>query len=187
MYREYPTVGLDGSFDLTAPTAGATLVRYHAHPSRGIEVRGPVWSLSVEDPLPWRRLYSATSAVLTLEWSRKCAACSSGSGIWRQNSAGFRPRMMLLLRSLATMLSVACRSASRLSPEQSARKIPGTSPRGVPRYLPRHTCICAPDRGFFYAFFQDSPTRPHPLNRRAFWRASRLFAVDSREGAFQCT
>src|SRR5690606_18445798 len=87
------------------------------------EVREPVWSLSVEDPLPWRRLYSATSEVLTLVWSRKCDACSSASATWRQNSSGFRPRMTLLRRKPATRRSAACRSASRHSPEsdRSAR------------------------------------------------------------------
>src|SRR5690606_27501434 len=136
IYRECLPVGSNSRFDLTAHTAGATLVRYQRAPlPRNNEVREPVWSLSVEDPLPWRRLYSATSAVLTLVWSRKCAACSSASVTWRQNSSDSRPRVTLLRRKPATRRSAACRSASRHSPESDRSARLGTSPGGVPCYL----------------------------------------------------
>ena len=75
-----------GAFNLTVSITGATLDKETRAPLPRQEVREPVWSLSVEDPLPWRRLYSATSAVSTLVWSRKCAVSSSASVISRQSS-----------------------------------------------------------------------------------------------------
>src|SRR6516165_9743026 len=52
----------------------------------------PPWSLSVEDLLPWRRLYSATLAAPIRAWSPKCAVSSSAFATWKPSSCGSRKR-----------------------------------------------------------------------------------------------
>src|SRR6266550_7799935 len=70
----------------------------------------PLWSLSVEDLLQWRRLYSATSAVPIPAWFPRCAASSSEYATWKLSLYGFRKRMTRWLR-LATR-TCWCRIAS---------------------------------------------------------------------------
>src|SRR5580704_16751091 len=53
----------------------------------------PLWSLSVEDLLQWRRLYSATSAVRIPASFPRCAASSSEYATWKPSLCGFRKRM----------------------------------------------------------------------------------------------
>src|SRR5215470_3657973 len=72
----------------------------------------PLWSLSVEDLLQWRRLYSATSAVPIPAWYPRCAASSSEYATWKPSLCGFRKRMTRLLLRLATR-TCWCRIARR--------------------------------------------------------------------------
>src|SRR6266566_6903126 len=53
----------------------------------------PLWSLSVEDLLQWRRLYSATSAVRIPASFPRCAASSSEYATWKPSLYGCRKRM----------------------------------------------------------------------------------------------
>src|SRR6516162_4520627 len=71
----------------------------------------PLWSLSVEDLLQWRRLYSATSAVPIPAWFPRCAASSSEYATWKPSLCGFRKRTTRLWLRLATR-KCWCRIAS---------------------------------------------------------------------------
>src|SRR5262252_6185346 len=97
----------------------------------------PLWSLSVEDLLQWRRLYSATSAVPIPAWFPRCAASSSEYATWKLSLYGFRKRTTRLWLRLATR-KCWCRIASpRTSDERG-----GTRPKrqrtdqGRPRRRP---------------------------------------------------
>src|SRR6266566_6503245 len=71
----------------------------------------PLWSLSVEDLLQWRRLYSATSAVPIPASFLRCAASSSEYATWKLSLYGFRKRTNRLWLRLATR-TCWCRIAS---------------------------------------------------------------------------
>src|SRR5215469_1341485 len=71
----------------------------------------PLWSLSVEDLLQWRRLYSATSAVPIPAWYPRCAASSSEYATWKPSLCGFRKRTNRSWLRLATR-TCWCRVAS---------------------------------------------------------------------------
>src|SRR5215467_2576019 len=71
----------------------------------------PLWSLSVEDLLQWRRLYSATSAVPIPAWFPRCAASSSEYATWKPSLCGFRKRTNRSWLRLATR-TCWCRIAS---------------------------------------------------------------------------
>src|SRR6266581_9229891 len=72
----------------------------------------PLWSLSVEDLLQWRRLYSATSAVPIPASFPRCAASSSEYATWKPSLYGFRKRTTRLWLRLATR-TCWCRIANQ--------------------------------------------------------------------------
>src|ERR1039457_6434029 len=87
-----------------------------AHSCGSLHVR-PLRSLIVEDPLQWRRLYSATSAGLIPAWSLRCAAYSSECVTWKPRWCGSRTRMMRWPPREAKNCSSLIGSASRRSPD----------------------------------------------------------------------
>src|SRR5215831_8423975 len=97
----------------------------------------PLWSLSVEDPLQWRRLSSATSAGLIPACFLKCADCSSGCKTWRPSSPGYRKQTTCFpLASVTNSLSLAANASPR-SPDASHTHVttdPGTPLSGVPMH-----------------------------------------------------
>src|SRR5215469_2879002 len=84
----------------------------------------PLWSLSVEDLLPWRRLYSATSAVPIPAWSPRCAVSSSVFATWKPSLCGFRKRTMPLLPVAGTRTACLLWTASRRLPDDEHRGAP---------------------------------------------------------------
>src|SRR5581483_12027665 len=70
------------------------------------------WSLSVEDLLQWRRLYSATSAVPIPAWFPRCAASSNEYATWKPSLYGFRKRTTRSRLRLATTRTCWWRTAS---------------------------------------------------------------------------
>src|SRR5215469_16244946 len=77
----------------------------------------PLWSLSVEDLLPWRRLYSATSAVPIPAWSPRCAVSSSVFATWKPSLCGSRKRTTPLLLVAGTRTACLLWTASRRLPD----------------------------------------------------------------------
>src|SRR4029077_17420605 len=86
----------------------------------------PLWSLSVEDLLQWRRLYSATSAVPIPASFLRCAASSSEYATWKLSLYGFRKRTNRSWLRLATRTSW-CRIASLRTSEERWRTRPQTT------------------------------------------------------------
>src|SRR6516165_6459394 len=81
----------------------------------------PLWSLSVEDLLQWRRLYSATSAVPIPASFPRCAASSSEYATWKPSLCGFRKRTNRSWLRLATR-TCWCRIASPRTSDERRRE-----------------------------------------------------------------
>jgi len=86
----FPKRGI--TLNLTPKGQGENLVVVDARMSVRLHVCPP-WSLSVEDLISWRRLYSATSAVPIPACSLRCAVSSSAFATWKPSLCGFRTRM----------------------------------------------------------------------------------------------
>src|SRR6516165_10691031 len=86
----------------------------------------PLWSLSVEDLLQWRRLYSATSAGPIPAWYPRCAASSSEYATWKPSLCGFRKRTNRSWLRLATR-TCWCRVASPRTSDERWRDAAGTT------------------------------------------------------------
>src|SRR5215469_4360703 len=90
----------------------------------------PLWSLSVEDLLPWRRLYSATSAVQIRAWSPRCAVSSSVFATWKPSLCGSRKRTTRSLLASVTRMTCSFWIASRCSPDDLRElRLARTTPR----------------------------------------------------------
>src|SRR5580692_4742230 len=89
--------------------------------SRACLVKCPLWSLSVEDLLQWRRLYSATSAVPIPASFPRCAASSSEYATWKPSLYGFRKRMTRFRLRLLTRTCWFGNASPRSSNERWGR------------------------------------------------------------------
>src|SRR5215469_1178600 len=76
----------------------------------------PLWSLSVEDLIPWRRLYLATSAAQIRAWSPRCAVSSSVFVTSKPSLCGFRKRTTRLPRRQLSRRACSFWTASQSSP-----------------------------------------------------------------------